>query len=118
MRATTFVAVCLILSQRIAFAADPMAPSDIQTTFFTGQAFTAATPSGTQYKMTFSPDGKMIREPLGISGYKAVGTWKLNSTGYCTSWKRAKAICFTVIPSGESKWSVKKDATTIAVWTK
>jgi hypothetical protein len=99
-----------------------MAPSDIQATFFTGQSFTASTPSGTQFKMNFTSDGKMTREPLGRSGYKGEGTWKLNAHGFCTSWKREKAICFTVIPSGENKWSIQKSggtiATTIAVWSK
>ena len=39
-------------------AGEPLAPSEIQTTFFTGQAFTATTPSGTKFKMTFTPDGR------------------------------------------------------------
>jgi len=38
------------------------------------------------------------------------------------SWNRAKATCYTIIPSGENKWSVQKRATTIAttiaVWSK
>jgi hypothetical protein len=33
-------------------------PRDIQATFFTGQPFTASTTSGTQFKMTFTPDVK------------------------------------------------------------
>jgi hypothetical protein len=122
MRAPTIIAVCVLLALSDAFAAAAMAPTDIQATFFTGQAFTSSTPSGTQYKMFFTPDGKMTREPLGRSGYKGDGTWKLNTNGFCTSWKREKAICFTVVPSGENKWSVQKSgatiATTVAVWSK
>ena len=37
---------------------------------------------------------------------------------FCTSWARAKATCFTTIPSGKNKWSVNKGATVIATWTK
>jgi hypothetical protein len=55
-----------------------MAPSEIQATFFTGQAFTATTPSGTKFKMTFTPDGKMAREPLAERGNTSIGTWKLS----------------------------------------
>ncbi len=65
-----------------AFAAEPMAPSDIQATFFDGKPFTASTTSGTQFKMTFTPDGKMTRQPRGKSGKKSSGTWKLDSTGF------------------------------------
>jgi hypothetical protein len=41
--------------------------------------------------MTFTPDGKMTREPLAESGSKSAGTWRLNAQGFCTSWGRAKA---------------------------
>ncbi len=99
-----------------------MAPSDIKTTFFNGQPFTASSPSGAKFKMTFTPDGKMTREPLAQSGSKSTGTWKLSTKGFCTTWQHAKHNCFTVIPSGENKWSVQKIATTIAttiaVWSK
>jgi hypothetical protein len=122
MRASTSAIVFVFLAGSSAIAAEPMAPSDIQATFFTGQAFTASTPSGTQYKMFFTPDGKMTREPLGRSGYKGDGPWKLNANGFCTSWKREKAVCFTIVPSGENKWLVQKSgatiATTVAVWSK
>jgi hypothetical protein len=40
-----------------------MSPADIRTTFFTGQPFTATSPSGTKFKMTFTPDGKITRQP-------------------------------------------------------
>jgi len=106
------------------FAADTMAPSEIQATFFTGQAFTARTPSGTKFKMTFTPDGKMTREPLAQSGNAktGTGTWKLSAKGFCTTWAHSKPTCFTVVPTGENKWSVQRTATTIAttvsVWSK
>jgi len=99
-----------------------MAPGEIKATFFTGQPFTAVALSGTKFRMTFTPDGKMTREPLEQSGNKSVGTWKLNAKGFCTTWNRAKLNCFTVVPGGENKWSVQKIATTIAttvaIWSK
>src|SRR5262249_8220121 len=101
---------------------EPMPPAEIRTTFFNGQPFTAVSLSGTKFKMTFTPDGKMTREPLEQSGSKNAGTWKLNAKGFCTAWRHAAATGFNIIPSGENKWSVQKIATTIAttvaVWTK
>jgi hypothetical protein len=122
MRAEPFVVATILFHASRAFAAEPMAPSDIQATFFNGQPFTAATPSGVKFKITFTPNGKMTREPLAESGSKSAGTWRLNAQGFCTSWGHVKANCFTVAPIGENKWSVKTIATTIAVtvavWSK
>jgi hypothetical protein len=105
-----------------ALAAEPLAPSEIQATFFTGQPFTASTPSGTKFKMTFTPDGKISREPLEQRGNTSTGTWKLNTKGFCTAWNHLKPNCFTIVPSGENKWSVQRIATTIAttvaIWSK
>ena len=116
------VASILLVCGNAAFAAELMAPSDIKATFFNGQSFTASTPGGTKFTMTFTPDGKMTREPLAQSGSKDTGTWKLNATGFCTTWQHAKPSCFTVIPKGENKCLVQKIATTIAitvaVWSK
>jgi hypothetical protein len=99
-----------------------MAPADIKAVFFNGQPFTAASPSGTKFKMTFTPDGKMTRQALAPSGKTNVGIWKLSATGFCTSWEHAGSNCFTVVPSGENKWLIQKTATTItttiAVWSK
>jgi len=99
-----------------------MAPNEIQATFFTGQPFTATSPSGTKFTMTFTPDGKMTREPVAQTGNKSIGTWRLNAKGFCTTWSHSKSNCFTIVPSGENKWSVQKVATTIAttvaVWSK
>ena len=53
-----------------------------------------------------------------LSGYKNKGTWKLNKNGFCTTWQHAKRTCFTVIPNGENKWSVRKGANGVATWTK
>jgi len=106
----------------VAFAADIMSPSDIKATFFNGQPFIASTPSGTKFKMTFTPDGKMTRESLAQVGNKIGGTWKLNANGFCTTWQRAKPNCYTVVPDGQNRWLIQKIATTIettvAVWSK
>ena len=114
--------VAMIFGAHAVSAAEPMAPADIRTTFFTGQPFTATSPSGTKFTMIFTPDGKMTREPVERSGSKSAGTWKLNAKGFCTAWSHAAANCFTVVPSGENKWLVQRTATTIAttvaVWSK
>jgi len=118
MRAGPFAVVCILLTNA-ALAAEPMmVPSDIQATFFNGQPFIASTPGGTQFKMTFTPDGKMIRQPLAQSGYKNNGRWKLDIKGFCTTWQNAQRNCFTVIPNGKNKWSVHKGANVVATWTK
>jgi len=118
MRAPTYAVTSVLLASSAAFAAEPMAPSDIQAAFFGGQPFTASTPGGAQFEMIFTPDGKMTRMPLGKSGRKGHGTWKLDASGFCTSWTRAQATCFTVIPSGTNKWSVKKGESVVATWAK
>lgn len=121
LRSGLFAFAVALVAASVVFAADTMAPSDIQVTFFTGQAFTARTPSGAKFKMTFTPDGKMTREPLpsvtkGIApksmergnASTGTGTWRLNAKGFCTTWAHSKPTCFTVVPSGDNKWSVQK----------
>ena len=112
--------IALLVSTGIAFAAPAarLAPKDIQTTFFTGQAFTASTPNNIKYKMVFTADGKVTREPLGKSGVKGDGTWKLSKDGFCTTWKGSKANCFHLVAGGENKWSVMKGTSLVATWTK
>ena len=122
LRVGLFVFVIAVFGASPAFAADPMAPSEIQATFFNGQPFTAVALSGTKFKMTFTPDGKMTRETVEQSGTQSAGTWKLNAKGFCTSWNHSTPNCFTLIPGGENKWSVQKIgttiATTVAIWSK
>ncbi|HEY1365043.1 MAG TPA: hypothetical protein VGF60_22555 [Xanthobacteraceae bacterium] len=100
-----------------AFAAT-LAPSEIQSTFFTGQPFTSATPSNVKFKMVFTADGKMTREPIAQAGAKGEGIWKLTKDGFCTTWKGSKANCFRVLTAGDNKWSVMKGTTPVATWTK
>ena len=77
-----------------------MAPTDIKATFFNGQPFTAVSPSGTKFTMTFTPDGKMTRLALASSGKTNVGIWKLNAKGFCTSWERATRWAQSLRPRG------------------
>ena len=118
MRAGPFAIAGILLTASVACAAQPMVPSDIQTTFFNGQPFSASTQSGTKFKMIFMPDGSMTREPLGKAGAKSSGTWKLDTSGFCTTWKQREANCYAIIPSGKNKWSIKSGSTIVAVWSK
>ena len=121
MRAGLLAIGCILLTAGVVIA-EPMAPNDIQASFFNGQPFTATALTGAKFKMIFTPDRKMTREALAQSGKKSAGTWKLNVKGFCTSWEHARSNCFTVVPAGENRWSVQKTATTIAVsvavWSK
>lgn len=115
----TSAAATILLATFAQAAADKLSPEDIQKTFFTGQPFTAATPSNLKFKMTFTADGKMKREPTGGGGgARGTGTWKLSKDGFCTTWKGAKENCFTVGGAGDNKWSVMKGSTTLATWSK
>lgn len=63
--------LALFLAPAVAVAADPMTPNDIKATFFNGQPFTASSPTGAKFKMTFTPDGKALREPLNAAATNA-----------------------------------------------
>jgi hypothetical protein len=120
MHARVAVATALIAFAAAPLSAQParLAPADIQKSFFTGQPFTASTPSNIKYTMTFTADGKVTREPTGKAGVKGDGTWKLDKQGFCTAWKGSQPNCFTVVTSGDNKWSVMKGSTLVAEWTK
>ena len=118
MRTLLLAGAAVLASIALAVAA-VLAPKDIQATFFTGQAFTAATPSNIKFKMVFTADGKVTREPFSkTGGAKGEGTWKLTNDGFCTTWKGSKANCFRVLSAGDNKWSVVKGTTVVATWTK
>jgi hypothetical protein len=85
---TTFIAPAL---------AAALAPKEIQATFSTRQPFTASTPKSVKYKMVFTADGKITREPDGRAGTKDEGTGKLSRDGFCTAWKGSKANCYTLV---------------------
>ena len=109
MRAALLAGVTVIASIAPAFAA-VLAPADIQSTF-------TAAASNIKYKMTFTADGKMTREPIG-AGAKNEGTWKLSKDGFCSTWKGSKQNCYRVQTAGDNKWSVMKGRTAVASWTK
>jgi hypothetical protein len=117
MRALLLAGAVAVASIAPALAA-VLAPNEIQTTFFTGQPFTSATPSNVKFKMVFTADGKMTREPVAQSGAKGEGTWKITKDGFCTTWKGSKANCFRILTAGDNKWSVMKGTTVVATWTK
>ena len=117
MRALFVAGIVAVASIAPALAA-VLAPSEIQATFFTGQAFTSSTPSNVKFKMVFAADGKMTREPVAKTGAKGEGTWKLTKDGFCTTWKGSKANCFRILTAGDNKWSVMKGTTVVATWTK
>jgi hypothetical protein len=112
------LAFALLVGMRPAVAEGRLAPSEIQSTFFNGQPFTAATPSDIKFKMTFSADGKVTRQPLGKGGAKGAGTWKLSKDGFCTAWQGGQPNCFVVQPGAPNKWSVLKGAMVVATWSK
>jgi hypothetical protein len=121
MRTFVTAAVTLIAGVAPAIAAPAparLAPADIQKSFFTGETFTAATPGGIAFKMTFTANGKVTREPVGKAGVKGDGTWKLDKEGFCTTWKGSKSNCFIVMSTGDNKWSVMKGSAVVAVWSK
>ena len=117
MRALLVAGVAVVVVTAPVFAA-ALAPNEIQTTFLSGQAFTSSTPSNIKFKMVFTADGKMTREPVGTAGAKGEGTWKLSKDGFCTTWKGSKANCFRILTAGDNKWSVMKGTTVVATWTK
>jgi hypothetical protein len=116
------IVVCAPLAAMAAPAAPTatkLTPQEIQSTFFTGETFTATTPSGgTKFKMVFTPDGKVTRTPVGKGGAKGEGSWKLDDNGFCNTWKGKMPNCFTVTSAGTNKWSVMNGATPAAVWSK
>ena len=87
-----FVAGVAVMALIAPALAAVLAPNEIQATFFTGQPFTASA-TNIKFKMVFTADGKMTREPVGKSGAKSEGTWKLTKDGFCSTWKGSKANC-------------------------
>lgn len=99
-------------------AAKRLTPDEIKTTFFDGKPFTAATPAGVKYKMTFLPDGRMTREPDNKSGQKGEGTWSLSKDGFCTAWKGSAQNCYRLFASGDNQWSVSNGSSALATWSR
>src|SRR5258705_12156983 len=100
-------AVVLLIGTGMLLAAPVgrLAPKDVETLFFTGKPFTASTTSNVKYKMVFSPDGTMTREPIaagsksgtksraksgGQPGPKSEGTRKHSQDGLYSTSKGSK----------------------------
>jgi hypothetical protein len=115
---TLFAAGVAVIAVTAPALAAGLEPNEIQSTFFTGQPFTSSTPTNVKFKMVFTADGKMTREPVGTAGAKGEGTWKLSKDGFCTTWKGSKPNCFRIITAGDNKWSVVKGTAAVATWTK
>jgi hypothetical protein len=111
-------AVAIMAACGGSFAAGKLTPADIKNVFFNGQPFTAATPSGVKYKMIYTADGKMTRESVAHGGAKSEGTWTVTKDGFCTTWKASQPNCYTLVSSGDKRWSVMKGSGLMAVWTK
>jgi hypothetical protein len=110
---------CAFLVAPGSAGAASLAPADVQSTFFNGQPFTSSTPQNIKFTMVFTADGKMTRKPLGKGGAKGEGTWKLSNDGFCTTWNNATTSnCFTLVASGDNKWSVMKGASSVGTWSK
>jgi len=120
----TFVggAAALLISSGILMAAPVgrLAPKDIVAVFFNGKPFTAATTSNVKFKMVFSPNGTMTREPMakGKSANKTEGTWKLSEDGFCSTWKGSTEKCYRVHENGSNKWAIVASTQAVAYWSK
>src|SRR2546430_15644573 len=93
-------------------------PKDIEPLFSPGKPFTAATPANVKFKMVFSPDGTMTREPMNKSGSKSEGTWKLSPDGFCSTWKGSKQNCYRVQENGPNKRAIIVSTQAVAYWSK
>jgi len=67
MRAMLAGAAVALLTFGPAIAASKLTPKEIQTEFFDGKTFTAATTSGVKFKMTFTVDGTIKFVGKGLS---------------------------------------------------
>ncbi len=112
------IAVAITVTSIVPAVSANLAPKEIQTLFFTGQPFTSATPANVKYKMTFSADGRVVREPMGKSGAKGEGSWTLNKYGFCTTWAGSPPNCFRLVADGANRWSVLKGNSIVGTWSK
>jgi hypothetical protein len=112
------IAVAMTIASIAPAAAANLEPKEIQALFFTGQPFMSATPANVKYKMTFSSDGHVVREPVGKSGVKGEGSWTLNKNGFCTTWKGSPPNCFRLVADGANRWSVLKGNSIVGTWSK
>jgi hypothetical protein len=57
-------AAVVLASTATALALTKLTPQQIQESFFNGVEFTSSTPSNIKFKMMFTGDGKVTREPV------------------------------------------------------
>jgi len=80
---------------------EKMSGDAIKAAWFDGRPFTALSPDGTGFVMTFTPDGKSSRKPTekkkGLTS--ATGFWRAIAEGYCSRWSgQNREKCFNVRP--------------------
>ncbi len=118
MRAALAGVAMLVVLSPAAAQSTKLTPKDIQANFFTGTPFVASTTAGLKFKMTYTPDGKALRESTGKGGPAAEGTWKLSKDGFCTAWSGGKPSCYVLVNTEPNRYAVVRGATTVAVWSK
>jgi hypothetical protein len=106
----TFLSDCIGLS-------GPVGAPDEWKKFLSGQPFIATTSSNLQFRMVLTPNGRMLRDPIGTGGSKGEGTWSLSGNELCTAWAGAKPNCFVLRKKDEHNWSLMRGSTEAAVWT-
>jgi hypothetical protein len=83
-----------------------LAPSDVQTAFGTGVAFTEAVVGGKTYMVTFNADGSATRTPMG-SKTAETGSWRAADPGYCAKWGTTTTEqCYTVNKTAATTYDV------------
>jgi hypothetical protein len=76
----------LVMSLLTGGIASASAADDWNKIFLTGKSFISATPQNIQYRMVFTPDGKIARTPVGAAGVKGEGNWTVSNGQICTAW--------------------------------
>ena len=83
-------------------ADDKMTGDAIKAAWFDGKPFTATAPDGTAFRMTYTPDGKAVKAPVGKKGGSVPGFWRAIAEGYCVRWTGAvREKCFNVRKEGD-----------------
>ena len=99
-------------------ARSPVVDELLKRNFFNGEPFIATTPANVRYKMVFTLDGKMSREPLSQGGTGNDGTWRFSPDGICTTWPGSKENCFKIVASGKNRWAIMVDTQAVLYWSK
>ena len=88
------VSALALLTLDVALAANKLAPAEIQSTFFDGKPFTAATTSGTKFKLTFTAQLPLIDQVLNAMGVMKNTRGKYLTTG--TEKTAMNSVVYTV----------------------